>query len=411
MSLRRVPLLLAAFILASGCLETGGEGPAAEAAPEALRFEPRVKVADLRNAQSEAFVQSSTDGQTLLTCLHGEFTEPSIMYASTDAGASWRELTADPTPVTGGDCEVAITDDGGWHFVHTQAAGITVASTYDEGATWRVDRLAGPPVTTFSDRPWLESSGDALVLTYDGYAGLVGRASADSGASWSLPQIIVQPLPGHLILSGHVTFDPAGTLVVAPYLQVAAAEAGEGTPRSVTVGVAVSEDLGTTWVDRAVGTVQALPVHPAVAVAPDGGIHLAYYEPTAEGYAFVLRSSADLGRTWSAPWVPLAGLQEPGRAWGDARADGRLDFTVTATNATFGLPGDGPAIAVMRLDPGRPETPPQVAVVGHDHDEFATLAHDPQGRAIVVFTEGGGGVGTGATPGSALWFVREAAGP
>lgn len=408
MSTRAAALaVVVAALVSAGCLEgrTDGEEPR----PSVVQVEQRVKVADLRNAQSEAFVQSTPDGQTLLTCLHGEFQEPSLMYASTDAGATWRELTASPTPVTGGDCEVALTDDGGWHFVHTQAAGITVASTYDEGASWRVDRLAGPPVTTFSDRPWLEPSGDSLVLTYDGYAGLVGRVSPDAGASWSLPQVIVQPLPAHLVISGHLKVGrgPERALAVAPYLQVAAAEAGEGTPRQVTLGIAVSTDLGATWDDRSFPAVQALPVHPAAAIGADGSIHVSYFEPAGEGYDLVARSTSDAGVTWSGPWTVLAGLQRPARAWADAGPDGTVDFLVTDTNATFGLPGDGPAIALLRVDPAHPTAELHPVVVGHDHNEFSTLAHDGAGRALLVFTEGGGGVGMGATPGSALWFVRE----
>jgi len=406
----RAAACAAVALLLAGCLHASAPsaGMAAVAAAPRLSFAPAVKVDHVRNGQSESFIDVTPDGQTMLTCLHGEFQEPSIMYASTDGGAHWKELKATPTPGIGGDCEVALTADGGWHFVHTQAAGITIASTWDKGETWTVDRLAGPPVTTFSDRPWLEASGDAMVLTYDGYDGLVARASADAGRTWGPPQDIVQPPPGYLPISGHLSIAADGRTVLAPYVLVRADEAGERPARNVFLGVAVSKDLGTSWTDeRLPATVHALALHPAGAVLSDGMLLTSYYTPNGTAYDLVARTSGDDGRTWSDPWTVRAAVQDPMRAWASARSDGRVDMLVGGSNATFGLAGDGSAIALLRLDPAHRTAPAPWAIVGNASDEFASVTHDGSGRALVVYVVPGGGLASGGTASNALWFVRE----
>ena len=401
---------LATLLAVSGCLgDATEEAEAADVPPEvaAAPDAAATKVAPLRNAQSESFLAQSPDGQVVLTCTHGEFKEPSLMFASTDAGATWRELAAFPPPPPGGDCEVAVTADGAWHFLHTHAYGVTLATTTDEGATWRVDSTVAPPVNTFSDRPWLEAAGASLVLTYSGYLGIAARTSHDGGATWSLPQLAVPSRTGYLTLSGHLEVLPDASLAVQPFLEFAATAGGEA-PSLVHLGVGVSEDGGASWQKRGLAEpVEAIAFHPAVAVLPDGTLHLSYYAVNGSAYDFRVATSRDAGLSWDEPRTLASALAGVGRAWAAAAPDGGHGFLVQADGAGFGLAGedaDRPVLAYLRVAPDGTAAPPvRIAAV---RDEFASLLYAPDGTARVTYTETGGSLTQAPSDGQALWFVR-----
>lgn len=415
MNQKTLVILSAVLTLAvswSGCVsdeDAQRPNPPTETVP-ALTFSESMKVIELPNVQSESFVAVSDDADVRLTCLHGEFKEPSIMLASTDAGATWRELEATPSPGVGGDCEVALTGDAGWHFVHTQAAGIVVASTFDEGETWRVNYATGPPVATFSDRPWLQSYEDSLVLSYAGYAGIQVRTSHDEGATWNLPQVVAQPRPGHLSLPGHLKIASDGKTVIQPYLQVPASGSGEGVDE-VYPGVAVSTDLGETWTDHELEAVEAMRYHPAAAVAGDGTIHYTYFQANGSVVDLVVRSSTDLGATWSGPRILDPGLDDVGRAWTEVRADGTIDLLYMSHEAPNATAEATWIVKFLRADPYDAVDPATTVVAVEPFQyaqEFVSFTYDGSGRAHIVYTVVTGGSLTQAPPdGSALWTVVE----
>lgn len=385
--MRAASLLLLALVL-SGC---SGRGPDRDGdrdaglelgpgGPLALAFEPARAVATVSNIEHEAFVAVSPDGQVVLSCSHGEFKEPANLFASTDGGATFREL--DPTQGGGnpllpaGDCEVALAPDGTWAFAGKTDLGIAVMSTSDQGATWRVNHLAGPPFNGLADRPWMAYAGGTLLMTYQPGTQQAGPVlfsrSQDHGATWTDPVEIAGTEP---LRAGIAAGDFA---VASDSMAVHFVVQHElpGGPTGVRFELLSSIDAGATWTrqDMPVSSLDAYPSVPAL--GPAGVLTWAYQDLD----DLEAITSHDGGATWGGPVALGTGIAWP-RLWAAARPDGLVDvaWMAAATEA-----GRAEGLAVTRLDPAAGAVLGETIVAGIGFLEYAGLAHDASGRAHAV---------------------------
>jgi hypothetical protein len=376
------------LIAVSGCAapvapSDAATEPLVEARP-ALSFLPGRAAATVPNTQHEAFVDVSDDGQTILTCAHGFFKDPSHFYASTDGGATFVELRVDEPMPGGGDCEVALSASGVWAFSEKTDLGVTVVTTADGGTEWTVNHLAGPPVNGLADRQWLAYAGEVLWLSHQPGSQQVGTVeamrSSDHGATWSLPSRVLLPDPAYpKVHAGPFLFGPDGSVRIP---------VERSAPDGATaLSLAVSSDDGSTW------TEQTLPVGDAdsetnpfpsgVTQAADGAITWAY----AAGSSLVVIGSTDGGATWSPRLVLDDGL-DWGRPAAAARPDGSVDVVWLSDGARFGV--DGPHLALARVDLRATPAEVETTVLGPlGSIEFVDVAHDAAGRATVVATAAG----------------------
>lgn len=390
-------------LLAAGCASPA-PGPAATLdapdAPAAWRFGEPILVAQEPNGQAESFIAVSPDGRTLLTCLHGEFKEPSPMFASTDGGATWTRLHA-PGLLVGGDCEVALAPDGAWAFLSSTVAGASVAVTGDQGKSWSVSHLAALPTNGAADRPWLEGAGDALVLAYMPLflepGAIAVTRSTDGGASWSLPAHASRPSPGRMnVVHGHLLASPDGATLHVPLLKYQWPTGGG------TFALATSTDGGRSWSESvALEPDDVLLTTPtATALAGDGTLYWAYVARNGTVADVRVIASRDGGASWSAPAVLLTGWTLPaaspalgspvGIPWMDGRPDGGATLAFSADASVLDPAAEGRWLVAARLHADAPGLLEAVTLVAQaDSYEFAQVEHDAAGRAHVTFTHDG----------------------
>ena len=383
----RVVLLLS--LVLAGCttpVASEAPGPEAPGAPELVWSlgDPSV-VAPVPNNQVEAALTVSPDGQTVLTCFHGLFTETSPGYASTDGGESWTRMAFPPEAGVGGDCETALLEDGSWAFLASTVAGATVMVSQDNGTTWIVSQAAAIPINGLADRPWLAGVGNELWLTYMPLyvqPGTIGfTKSTDHGQTWSTPILIGTPGPDSVsVRHGHMVVGD-GTVYI-PMVRYSIM----GTGLRV-VQLASSRD-GVSWeIDEVIRTNEILGDWPSLALTEAGelvmavtlaGRSIGYMVRHADGAwdeLGVLHDAGDAGASW--PWIDggnghNATFIVEGRA-----ADGERQLWIGRIDALTG------AIKEWPVWPG-----PGV--------EFASVDHDREGRAYAAWVAGG----------DAQYFVR-----
>lgn len=308
---------------------------------------------------TEASFTIAPDGTTWLACTHGGFRQTSPLYASLDAGATWKPVAVSAQPAPSGDCDVAVTKDGAWAVAYDTVASAAVATSVDRGASWKATLVAGAPVGGV-DRPWLVAAGDALDLTWCDIMAVAPAlcffaSSSDHGATWSQPAPITVGAPQRALdVMGRLVVSPDGRRVRIP---VAWASGPEPDP-DVTFAMEASDDGGATWRESVVaGPMKAPPQINALSVAPDGALWyslsrgattISWASANAGGFQpfdadIVAHVSKDDGRTWSAPmvlaqkqrfdteattWVD-AGPRDAVVAWVDQRPDGRWGLDVS----------------------------------------------------------------------------------
>lgn len=374
----------------AGCL---GEGPSTPlpAAPELgpVAFEAPVLAGTYPNQQGEAFVEVSPDGQTVLTCAHGEFRQSSPMYASTDGGTTWRTLTPPLDSPIGGDCEVALSGDT-WVFLASTVASATVLVTQDQGATWSVNPLSAIPTNGLADRPWIAFAGDRLLISYMPLwmqPGLIATmASDDLGQTWSMPVYASAIAPGQTsTVQGHFLVDPSDGTVRIPLVKTMGTELNQVGP--VVLSMAVSRDQGTSWTEEPVrGPFTAYFAYStAVAQGGDGTLYWPFLQDGDGGVDTLVLTSTDGGATWSEPVRVVQGQAPASIPWGHGRPDGSMDLVWTDDGAVAGAE-PGPSVLFLRLDarhPGLVTGLVAVTAVGVT-PEFSAVGHDGDGRAFVV---------------------------
>lgn len=386
--MRRLHAVLVLALVASGC--SGRDAP--DDLPRETQYfgghqvgnltfiQPR-DVAAIPNTGHESFLAVSADGQTMLTCAHGDFRAPAHMYASTDGGATFRELDAGPTMLPAGDCDVALGPGGEWTFAGKTAVGVTVATTKDQGAAWIISHAAAPPLNGLADREWLAYAGDVLLLSYQpgvqGAGNVFVTRSTDFGATWSQPVDAVPLIPLlPLVTAGDFLVSPDNATIRIPVLRSLAPP-----DERAVLGLAVSRDAGLTWAEEGAGGVVSSSAYPTgAALTAQGLIAWAY----CDGASMRLIVSGDDGATWSAPAAIGAGAAHE-RPWASPRPDGTVDVVWLSDGTHFGR---APGLAVTRIDPRTPGLVLAQAIVADvAFIEFASIAHDGSGRASVAVVD------------------------
>jgi hypothetical protein len=380
----------ALLVLTSGCI--GGLGddeverqnvtePASTNDSAGFELSEPVEVAPQPNSQAEAAVSVSADGQTVLTCFHGFFTETSPGYVSLDGGETFQRVDFPDKAGPGGDCETAITPEGVWVFLASTVAGATVLVSEDRGETWTVNQLSAIPTNGMADRPWIEAVGEKLWLAYQplfAQPGTIGfTKSTDYGESWSVPQHIGTPGPetasvkhGHFAIGQEAVYLP---MVRYP---------GFAAPGERTVQLAKTTDGGESWtVEDVYRGAEIADDWPSLAVTEHGDkLFLVTSSEGGAGTTHVLHQPP--GGAWTEP-VPVHEPENEGSFWPwISGGHGR--------NATFILSGgehEGTShVWVGRIDAS--DLSVETWPVGPEPwVEFASVDHDAEGNAFAVWTD------------------------
>jgi hypothetical protein len=388
----RVPvaLLLAASVLA-GCSSSSPSTPGGHA--------PTTGVGDGwtftsvlvgEGGDAETSITAAANG-VVLACSHGGFGKPSPSWVSKDSGTTWAALDPQPNPIVSGDCDWAVLADGTWAIVYDTVGSATVASSADQGATWRFDYASAVPFGGV-DRPWLSADGNTLYLNY-------ANVMAEEPA---VNTLAVSHDGGRTFTEQHVAHTFVGEGSSAPQsvigralvkgstirIPLASADLSNGGP--ATLSFAVSRDGGATWSQQPIAA--AYPTFfqlPSAAQAPDGTLFATKVAGKAGHLDLAVLVSRDDGETWSE--IPVAhdyGQPSVSYAWVAARADNTA--TVAWMEETFnGDKGTGErSVWAARVSAtGIVHAARALAPPVHDNNtvEFIEVDHLPDGRAILDY--------------------------
>jgi len=377
-------LAVGLLVLLSGC---GAPNPPAAAAPnDVASTDPwhwtQVQVG--AGGDAETSIRTGPDG-LVLACSHGGFGKPSPSWVSKDSGLTWAPLDPQPNPIVSGDCDWAVLDDGTWAIVYDTIGSATVASTTDQGKTWRFDYASAAPFGGV-DRPWLASAGNTLYLNY---ANVMAEEPAintlavshDGGLTFT-EQHVAHTFTGEgsapQTVIGRAMVD--GSTIRIP---LANANLNQGGP--TTLSFALSRDGGQTWTEQPVSPPYTTFFQmPSAAQARDGTLFVTQDVGKAGHLDLNVLVSKDGGETWSA--IPIAhdfGQPSVSYAWVAARADN------TATVAWMEDDGHGArTVWAARVSAGGIVHPARaLAPAVHDNNtvEFIQVDHLPDGRAILDY--------------------------
>jgi hypothetical protein len=332
---------------------------------------------------AESSLAVSTDGQTVLACSHGGFTQASPLWASTDGGETYRRIPVEPNQPFDGDCDVAITEDGTWHIVYDTVASATFASSADGGETWWVHPFTAEPVGGV-DRPWILAVGNDVVLIWaDVMAALPFVAfftkTSDHGRTWSQHSVIATFTPNDIncFIAHPVALDDGAVFQVPIVCGGLQDNTGQGP-----VYIMESTDDGRTWDRIETGVRSGGSI--TGSYAGDGGLWLTVSAPDEEGSMHGVVHSTDRGRTFTDPlW--LDGNVTPGFGW--FWVDGRPDGSATAVWMDAHENGTWQAAAARLTFDGEP----RVQAIGHVGPmaeeaplyEFFMVRHDASGQAFL----------------------------
>lgn len=346
-------------------------------------------------ADAESSIDVSPDGQTILICSHGGFTQPSPLWVSTDGGAKFTQVTPEPNQPFNGDCDVSIAVDGTWSIVYDTVASATVAVSTDKSASWSVN-----PVTAYAfvggvDRPWIHTvDDDTLYMTYKSVGGGqpeldIFAVSNDAGLTWiQEPYFVPEPPERTSAIPGDIWVSEDGRTIRVPFLVSGDGEAGE------SVENAVSRDGGATFTREPITVVTSANGIPSGDRADDGTLFFGYGAANGNMGDVMVVYSKDDGKTWSEPTVvarnqTFGGLLN-GQVWLDARLESAATLFWVTENGTGAdrmwqhraarvNVSDG--FVVEKIGLVGPESPPHPS----DLYEFATVRHDAAGRAYFAF--------------------------
>jgi hypothetical protein len=225
-------------------------------------------------------------------------------YASADGGNSWHSNGVLPGVTSGFDMTAAF-DAAGHGFVCAmvngalppQGPGVRVWRSNDGGRSFLPPAIA---IADTADHPsmtadrWDSSSSGRIYVAAALDPGLVFTCSADSGRTFGLPRVIDAQGGFPVIAAG------PGGLVSIVYLELVPPAS------SATIHVVTSTDHGESFRPAAeLASISIKPFYnlPAIAAAPDGGLHvaLAAYDNATGRSSLWLYSSRDRGGTWGAP--------------------------------------------------------------------------------------------------------------
>jgi hypothetical protein len=304
----------------------------------------------------------------VLACAHGEFSKPSPVWASTDDGLSFHEVTDPGNKVVSGDCDTAVAPDGTWYVTYDTVASATVAVSSDQGKTWKdtfVDAIPAPIV----DRPWLFATPSRVFLAYEADEGGINcegtgqvfacadaaavfvATSTDHGATWTTQRAALASATPLTCFLGPPTGDSSGMHVFVPV----SCWASEGNG-PVSIDILESTDGGSTWSTQTIAQIpQGVASWPRASYASDGVLYAAYGAGPADNASVELVTSLDLGKTWTKPMAVAANQRFDSLAAPsiDAQSGGHVFLSWLENNLPAG--GREAAQPTSPLSPAPPE--------------------------------------------------------
>ena len=281
----------------------------------------------------------STDGGLHYTSLPSPNQLPLPSGVTVGAGGGDTDLAIAPVPGAGGRRNV--------YVASLSLANVTVSTSQDGGATWRLDPVAA--TIAGDDREWIAADGSSNVcISYHDVAtfNIDVSCSADAGATFT--QLGEAFDAGHLFLAqdnetGNLAIDASSHVIYQTFSGIA--NAGEvqcsqaGTCGNHVVYVATSTDGGRTFTDHVVlanpdATVSYGHQFANVSVDRAGNVYSVFSDDRHVFYSF----STDRGATWS-PAVQVS--QAPSDTaifpWSVAGDAGKLDIVWYGTSFFDGV--------------------------------------------------------------------------
>ena len=392
--MRVLILIAAATLLTAGCVQTPTEKNPFDAAPDEVLLPTFAPIRVGIGGDAETSLHVSPDGQTILACSHGGFTQPSPLWFSTDAGASFHQYIPTEHPPSG-DCDVSIGPEGNWYMLYDTIYSASVARSTDNGESWQIVYTAAVPFGGV-DRPWIQAAGRNIV--YMTYANVMVAEPAvdmfaksmDGGATWTTQRLMARvedPAYPNAVVGRMVLADDNRTI------RVPLARTDTNSDDAAHVfDVAESRDAGETWRSiRVHGPVDAPLQVPGLTRAGDGTLYFVVTSGPVGAATVSFIASKDDGKTWSEAVVIAEEQTFPGLSgvWIDGRSDGSATLawmhTVDVNDTTAWT------VTVARLDTASPNPVVFVKqlfepVVGDQSVyEFLMVKHDAQDRAYILY--------------------------
>jgi len=311
---------------------------------------------------------------------------------SDDGGETFRQVAGPPKtfPVFG---DAILHVDGGGHLFVIGLGfpiGVQVSRSSDGGRTWDANTFFPAPD---ADRPWIATGPDGRVyVAFKVNSVELVYRSDDGGVSFGLPAIVAPP--GDTVqIAGPLVVDAGGRLLQPMFTG--------GLLTSNALQVAVSDDGGRSFAFHNVydpPSGGAGGYFPIPSVGTDGVRRLAWVRTSdtapEAGNEVLVASSGNRGSTWSDP-VRWAGPPVVASPWIAANG-GALDVawykltgggTTTSLLFARGAP-DGSSIESTTVAAGIVGRPTMPAPQNSANTDFAHFAHLPDGRAVVVWSDG-----------------------
>ncbi len=339
------PLLAAALVALAfaGCVQSGETPGAVTVTPAGTGGAPAFRLVDVAGSSdvSEPSIAIDHKGHLYVSAPTG-LPHASRLWTSADDGATWKELTPNPTPLGGGDTSIAIAPDDSIYVTDLWAGSATISTSHDGGASWFASPIASP--VPFYDREWnaVDKEGRAYFLgrTFTpGIAAWVSR-SDDGGMTW--------------IHAGNPWINPDtsqesqdGPLIVNPRTDEVAVVYSCPGP---AVCVSTSKDQGMTWASHVAAKASGSVGNDFAGLAADaaGNWYVAYAESVEKGTVIKVASSRD-GATWSVPQVVTRDAGTRLFPWIVAGSEGRVAIAWYGTGVA-GDPNDQAAMKDARWD-------------------------------------------------------------
>lgn len=361
---------------------------------------------------SEPNIDVAADGTLYVNAPPGLLTSlptsPSLVWRSSDAGATWVQTpfglrAAGPG---GGDSDISVAPDGTLSWTDLWIGSSTVASSTDKAQTWLANPLEG---TVVQDRQWVAGVGGGVVyhVTHQLPAGITVSKSVDGGLSYPVRVIAAHPLDqtGCICPTGNMVAEPGGLtgdkVGVIYYTSTGGIKFARSTNGAVTF---------TNTVVKAPSSVDTGAAFPLVANAGGGRLVAVWQEVVAgqrgSGTSTIgFNVSTDWGATWGTPRrIVTAGTST--FPWIDARGSKVAVslFWTSAVATPSGVPstaqwfetylesGDGGATfsALTTADPTPVKSGPictEGTACSSDRElgDFQSVVIDPLGRANLTY--------------------------
>jgi hypothetical protein len=423
--------------LLAAALVTG----AVAASADAQTFSPPVVVDSTHNA-SEPGIIADPGGRIFINAPAG-LPGPSLVWRSTDAGASWTSagpglVGASPANVTpgGGDSNLATDAASNLYFIDLWLGNASTAVSHDSGNTWIGQPFGTMPI---QDRPWVSAD------PRPGQSGIVYSVTEQLGTGLYLSRSVVSsPLSGvvYPVTTPEITTAQRGFIGTAPPGNLVTGMNGTtynvystftgASPGSYGVGISSLPPGGLTTTNSAVtpatgsyDTTQNFPVA-AVDNTADKNVYVVWTNPTPSSWDIEFADSTDGGKTWSNAVTVGHGVYP----WITADAPGKVDVAWYGADPAYtGNPNTAPAGTTWHVDfaqnvnalasPASFTAPEAVTGTiktgvictggtscssGRELGDFMSIAHDPAGNALIAFNS----VPTAGT--SDVEFTRQTSG-